>query len=118
MSQEVELWYIYPSIRKEMSDIMINKYNLKQKEVAEKLNITESAVSHYMNKKRSNKKLFGGDIEAEIEMAVENIIKNDSDSMKEIQILLNHIRKTKVLCDIHRGLDEEVPKVCEICYEK
>ena len=41
MSQEVELWYIYPSIRKEMSKIMINKYNLKQKDVAEKLNITK-----------------------------------------------------------------------------
>ena len=56
MSQEVELWYIYPSIRKEMSKIMINKYNLKQKDVAEKLNINKSAVSNYVNKKRSNKK--------------------------------------------------------------
>ena len=118
MSQEVELWYIYPSIRKEMSKIMINKYNLKQKDVAEKLNITKSAVSQYVNNKRSTKELFGGAIKAELELAVENIIKNDSDSMKEIQILLNHIRKTKVLCDIHRRLDEEVPKLCELCYEK
>ena len=29
MSQEVELWYIYPSIRKEMSKIMINDYGFK-----------------------------------------------------------------------------------------
>ena len=71
-----------------------------------------------MNKKRSNKKLFGESIKIELELAVDNIVKNDSDSMKEIQILLNRIRKTKVLCDIHRKLDNEVPKVCEICYEK
>ena len=118
MPQEVELWYIYPSLRKEIAKIMINDYGFKQKDVAEKLNITKSAVSQYVNNKRSTKELFGGAIKAELELAVENIIKNDSDPMKEIQILLNHIRKTKVLCDIHRKLDKEVPKVCEICYEK
>ena len=44
MSQEVELWYIYPSIRKEMSNIMINKYGLKQNDVAKKLNIQHKHI--------------------------------------------------------------------------
>jgi len=118
MPQEVELWYIYPSLRKEIAKAMIKKHGLKQKEVADKLGVTKAAVSHYVNKKRSKKKLFDKEFEAKIENSVKNIVENGDDSTKEIQYLLNGIRKNKTLCDIHRMFDDQVPKKCDICYEK
>ena len=56
MPQEIELWYIYPSLRKEIAKFMIKNHSLKQKEVADKLGVTKAAVSHYVNEKRSKKK--------------------------------------------------------------
>jgi len=35
--QEVELWYVYPSLRKEIASIMAEEYFLKQKDIAKKL---------------------------------------------------------------------------------
>ncbi len=118
MPQEVELWYIYPSLRKEIANLMIKTYGLKQKEVAEKLGVTKSAISQYINEKRSKKKLFDNNFVVKIEESVKNMVEGGVDSTKEMQRLLNNIRETKVLCDIHRELDKEVPKICDICYEK
>ena len=118
MPQEIELWYVYPSLRKEIANIMVRSHGLKQKEIAEKLGVTKAAVSHYVNEKRSKKKIFDKDFEARIEKSVKNIVENDADSAKEIQFLLNGIRKNKTLCDIHRMFDSQVPKKCDVCYEK
>tara|TARA_Y100000310_G_scaffold216660_1_gene217721 strand:- start:340 stop:705 length:366 start_codon:yes stop_codon:yes gene_type:complete len=116
--QEVELWYVYPSLRKEMANLMVKGHGLKQKEVAEKLGVTKAAISHYVNEKRSKKKIFDKNFEIKIEKSVKKIIEDDVDSAKEIQYLLSSIRKNKTLCDIHRMFDDNVPKKCDICYEK
>ncbi len=116
--QEVELWYIYPSLRKEIANIMVKNHGLKQKDVAERLGVTKAAVSNYVNEKRSKKKLFDRNFETKLNKSVKNIVENGVDSAKEIQILLNSIRKDKTLCDIHRMFDNQVPKKCDICYEK
>jgi len=117
MPQEVELWYVYPSLRKEMASTMVKKHNLKQKEIAEKLKVSTAAVSHYVNEKRSKKKIFDKEFESRIEVSVKKIVDDEKDSTKEIQSLINWIRKNKTLCDIHRMFDDKVPKKCEICYE-
>lgn len=118
MPQEVELWYIYPSLRKEIANIMVKNHGLKQKEVAEKLGVTKAAVSNYVNEKRSKKNLFDESFKSKIEDSVRNIVEKDVNSAKEIQFLLNGIRKDKTICDIHRMFDNQVPKKCDICYEK
>ena len=115
--QEVEVWYVYPSLRKEIANIMVKKHGLKQKEVAETLGVTKAAVSHYVNEKRSKKKIFDKKFEIKIEESVKKIIEDEVDSAKEIQNLLNSIRKNKTLCDIHRMFDDKVPGECGICYE-
>ena len=50
--QEVELWYVYPSLRKEIANIMIKQYGLKQKEIKLPLNEEE-----YENDKEIRKEL-------------------------------------------------------------
>lgn len=51
---EEALWYILPQIRSDLSRELI-KGGLSQKEVAELMGITPSAVSQYTHKKRAGK---------------------------------------------------------------
>lgn len=51
---EHAIWYILPQIRADLAKELVKK-NMRQKEIAEKLSITPSAVSQYLHKKRGEK---------------------------------------------------------------
>lgn len=48
------MWYVLPKIRADLARELV-KNGMSQKEVAEKLGITPSAVSQYLHKKRGEK---------------------------------------------------------------
>jgi len=52
---EYIVWYGLPIIRKGIAKSMINDYGLNQKETAEKLGLTPSAISFYLSGKRGGK---------------------------------------------------------------
>ncbi|MHA1836200.1 MAG: transcriptional regulator [Candidatus Odinarchaeia archaeon] len=49
---EFAVKFLYPIVRAKLSRILVNKYHLTQMEIAEKLGITQAAVSQYVNEKR------------------------------------------------------------------
>ena len=51
--QEIEVLYILPAIRRELT-IEMKKIGLEQKKIAEYLCVTEAAVSQYLNSKRAS----------------------------------------------------------------
>jgi predicted transcriptional regulator len=51
---EHALWYVLPQIRAELAHELI-KSGLSQRQAAEKLGLTPSAVSQYLHKKRGEK---------------------------------------------------------------
>ncbi|MHA2188294.1 MAG: transcriptional regulator, partial [Candidatus Thorarchaeota archaeon] len=50
MPQEVEVWYVLPAIRRELTRTMIDK-GRPQKDIAKMLGVTETAVTQYKLKK-------------------------------------------------------------------
>jgi predicted transcriptional regulator len=115
--QEIEVWYILPSIRKELAKSLVNQ-GLTQKEISKKLGITESAVSQYLKQKRANEIIFDDKINKSIERAAKKIMTNGN-VMKEIEKINNIMRKNKFICKIHHKYDDSLPKNCDICiYEK
>ena len=64
MLQDVEVRYVIPSLRRELA-IHLSKEKLKQKEIAELLEITPAAVSQYLKQKRGTTS-FPQKIEKEI----------------------------------------------------
>jgi predicted transcriptional regulator len=74
---EYVLWNGIPHIRKELAEILINQYGLSQREAAEKIGITPSAVCQYLSKKRGKKDIFDDAIIQEISISAERIVKND-----------------------------------------
>lgn len=118
MPQEIEVWYILPALRKEFTKLMVKK-GLTQREVAQKLLITEAAVSQYLKGKRGGNLEFSEELQNEIEQGVERLL-NSGLIVREFQMLCRKVRESKMLCDIHKKYGITPPE-CEegvVCLEE
>lgn len=116
MPQEIEVWYLIPALRRELAGIFINDYGLSQKKSSEILGITESAISQYLKSKRGNELKFSKSDLKQIKKSAKNII-DSGDSMKEIYDLCVKLRRSRVICKIHKSHDKSIAKNCEVCFE-
>ncbi len=115
--QEIEVWYLLPAIRRELSKFLVND-GLTQREIASKLGITEAAVSQYLKEKRGNEVSFDEKMKNYIRISSKRIILK-GEVMKEVEKIISFMRKTRFICGIHHKYDSSLPKNCEICiYEK
>lgn len=114
--QEVEVWYVLPTIRKEIAKVM-KDLGLDQKTIAKHLGVTEAAISQYFSNKRGFDVGLEKDTLGLIRKSAENIINNNSNIVKETQILLKSMWKSEEICKIHHAA-EDVPKGCGVCFEK
>ena len=118
MPQEIEVWYLIPALRRELTNIFIKNHNLNQKETAKILGITEAAISQYLKSKRGQEIKFSRKDSKEIEKAAEKIIKNNDSLMENLYNLCVLFRESKVICNLHRSKDSSIPKNCDACFEK
>jgi predicted transcriptional regulator len=92
------LWQGLPIIRKELVITMINNFGLSQKEAAEKLGVTPSAVSQYISKKRGKIDIINDGILLEINNSAEKIIEHgDSIVPNEVCKICKILRKHNIL---------------------
>ena len=115
MPQEIEVWYILPAIRRELTTALKEK-GVSQKEIAIFLGITESAVSQYLHEKRGYGITFNRKLLRYIKESADKIMENPKLGAIEIQSILKESLKQDLLCQIHRQYDSEVPKSCEVCF--
>ncbi|MBU0535843.1 MAG: hypothetical protein KKE20_02685 [Nanoarchaeota archaeon] len=113
MPQEIEVWYIIPSLRRELAKSMARK-KLKQNKIAELLSITEAAVSQYLKLKRAKEVEFLPETLKEIDKSSDIIIKNPEILICEMQRLLQIVKKSKTLCKVHYK-HGRMPQKCEAC---
>lgn len=113
--QEIEVWYILPSLRKKLAKDLVS-LGMKQKEVASTLGITEAAVSQYFKSKRAKDIEFNKKIKDSIKISAQRIYRNKNSYLKEIQDISNLIKKENILCEIHKKYDN-LPKKCNICFK-
>ena len=99
--QEIEVWYVLPAIRRRLVT-ELKLLGLNQKEIANKMSITPAAVSQYISGKRAKKNILGIEFNDEIKSAAKRIKQDSSKIMGEIQNILNHVRNSKKLCEIHK----------------
>ena len=67
------IWYGIPVVRRELAFCLINQFGLSQKDAANKLGITPSAVSQYISKKRGKIKILDEKIINEIKISAKKI---------------------------------------------
>ena len=94
------VWSILPAIRKEFAKNLINKNKFNQKQVAEKLNITEAAVSRYIAGKRGLFEITDKNILKEIVISTNRIAKGDEKTVvNEICRICRILKSTKLIED-------------------
>jgi len=96
------VWNILPAIRREFTKNLINKNKFNQKEVAEKLKITEAAVSRYVAGKRGLFEITDKHILKEIKISTNRIAKGDDKTVvNEICRICRLLKSTKLKDDIN-----------------
>jgi predicted transcriptional regulator len=88
---EEVVWYTLPIIRKEFAKSLINDHGLTQRKTAEKLGITESAVSQYISKKRGDFRAPSAAIQKEIQLSTQRIATGDITVLKTETCRICHL---------------------------
>lgn len=112
--QEIIVWNIIPFIRREIA-LEMKKQGMEQKKIASLLKVTEPAISQYINDKRAQKKFYlGHKFKKEILKSTQNIIKNKTPMLYEIQRLINIDEIKSLICSIHKK-EFGASKDCNLC---
>jgi len=112
--QEVEVWYILPSVRKEFV-VSLKKLGMKQKDISRHMGLTQAAVSQYLKNKRGNKVTFNQNLSKTIEDSSKKIIRTQSNYQKELQYVLRKIKTSRFICNVCKD-HINAPKNCDVCY--
>ena len=111
---------LLPTIRALIAKELIEKYKFTQQNAASKLGLTQSAISQYLrNLRGSNIKILEKDKEVnkQIENFASRIASGELDSSNSLIPFCNickNIRKSKLLCSIHKKAFPELED-CRIC---
>ena len=120
MPQEIEVRYILPAIRRELSRIFIQEHKLSQKEAAKLLGLTEAAVSQYQHSKRAKEVIFSNDVVHEIMASAKKIIAESASKQRligEMYRITNLTTVKQILCDLHRSQSKDLES-CNVCFDE
>lgn len=112
-----------PSIRALIARRLMTVYGLTQKQVADKLGITQAAVSNYVNGKRgiTFKVEEYPELELGIESLSESLAKGDGDEstiMTRMTEICDYIRLQRLMCTPHKALEPDLDVAsCHACDE-
>lgn len=112
---ELIVWYVIPTIRAELTKEMI-KLGLSQKDVSEKLGITQSAVSQYVKDKRGK----GIAVNKQVRKAIKALAKDIADGNTSRDVIPGIcavcaiVKSSGSLCDLHRQEDADL-EGCQVC---
>lgn len=112
LPQEIEVWYIIPTIRKELSKILTEKYKLTFEKTGEILGITKSAISQYLKSKRANVVKLPSRIRKEIEKSAKLIVENNKLAVNEIMRILALMKTTRCSCDVCKKYNKNIISQC------
>lgn len=120
---EIIVTKILPAIRTVLVKDLIERHDLTQKEVSERLGVTQAAVSQYLSSIRGDeeleRKLENSEVFDEIQDLSDKIVEEDTERSQiigELCEVCETLRKEGILCEIHTdsapGLAEDG---CDVC---
>jgi len=113
---EVIVWYVLPTIRAELAKELVRN-GMSQKDISERLGITQSAVSQYIKDKRGKGIPINKDVRKGIKTLAKQIT-NDQTPQGPIPGLCTVcaiVKASGSLCDLHRQEDSGL-EGCEVCF--
>lgn len=115
---EIMTNYIMPAIRAYIARRLIANHGFTQVSAAERLGLTQSAMSRYLTSDRGTRTRLSDEVIHILETIVEDLADQDSPSTLAIdqtcRICLS-MRSSGDFCKLHRELDKEIPDSCDVC---
>jgi len=119
---EVIVTHILPAVRAIIAKKLILEYGYSQKKAAERMGLTQPAVSQYKRSMRGMKThlLMGN---GKIAEKINELAKAVAEGLGQEEQTESFCRLCKVIvdeglaCDIHRGMDESLSS-CSYCFRK
>ena len=113
LPQEVEVWYIIPALRRDISKRLSSEYGVSYEKIGKLLGVTKAAVSQYINNKRADKIKLHEKINLEVEKSCKRIFDSKSDALTEIQRILKLIHQKDLHCEVCGGKVNGVHEDCK-----
>lgn len=114
---ELIVWYVIPTIRAELAKELV-KMGMSQKDIAERLGITQSAVSQYIKDKRGKGIPINKEVRKGIKLLAKQVMteKSPKDTIPGICMVCALVKNSGSLCDLHRK-DDAGLEGCDVCFE-
>ncbi len=112
--QEVEVFYILPAIRRELT-IALKELGKSQKDIAKLLGVTEAAISQYQSSKRASDVKFPKELADDIRSIASQITDRQS-MIEQTQRILTKAKSNKLTCKLHEQF-ANIPKGCDVCFK-
>ncbi len=112
---ELIVWYVLPSIRRELAKELVENHSLTQAEVARRFGVTDAAISQYLKSKRGTSKEIENsekypEFKEEVEKAAVRMV-NGSDIVTETCAICDMIKRSGMLCRIYQiQIGEKAPE--------
>ncbi len=114
---ELVVWYVLPTIRREVTRELVKTHGLSQAEVARKFGVTDAAISQYLKKKRGDNQLIEDSpqyekFEQEIKVSAARIANNESEFATEMCRMCTVVKSTGMLAKIYEVQEGCKPPAC------
>jgi len=110
---EVIVWYVLPSIRRELAIELIKNHDASQKTAAKLLDVTTAAVCQYVNEKRGQNiyklikdKKVEKKVRDQISKAAIRILADPDKTVGEICLLCNILKREGVIANYYREYEK------------
>lgn len=113
LPQEIEVWYIIPAIRKEMSICFSKEHKISYDNIALMMGLTKAAISQYISGKRVEKIKIHPKALEEVKVSCKRVVSNKSIVIKEISRILEIIKRKKLHCEMCGKMIEGVLHDCK-----
>lgn len=120
LPQEIEVWYVIPAIRRELSRLLTKEHGLSYDKAANILGISKAAISQYSKNKRASQTILNKKVLKELEKSAKRVTKDKEKTVREILRILKFMRDKKVSFEYCKGgkHDHKDCKEITIAYEQ
>ena len=103
---EVVVWYLLPTIRKELAKKLVSDYGYSQSKVARTFGLTDAAISQYLKNKRGENIVVTADpnyymVEDQLDLSSKRIAEDGVDFAAEVCSICLAFKKSGILAKIY-----------------
>jgi len=112
LPQEIEVWYIIPSVRKQLARLLTKEHGMSYEKAGKILGISKAAISQYLSNKRANKVKLSVEVKVEIKKSAKLLVENPKLALIEMQRILKFMKDKKCSCDVCKKYNKDVLDYC------